>query len=293
MKKFIFGITLSMLAILITILVLSKNKHISNEDKYYSIPKIQTYFYEKEKRMSFEIYANSDNNFFAFPEENHYYIKEDLNQYPLNNISVKVEEDSTIQEEVFFKYTIFCDILSLMEKNMILKDCELFIENECFSLSFPLGCLEIFREEYIPLEFNDLYGNYAYINGELHLIGITIQLDASYKVLQKMSIGPAAASLDYIEEDELYDSERLENSLKHPLLTKSTSVNPHMLTAKQNYYFIPISYEKLTLITNACIVFQIDNRSYYLEDFTYLASPIHLNQYQNSRQEGKIKYAQA
>ncbi len=291
MKKLILGIASLMLGLLIAILIISKTKHVTYEIKCYAIPRIQTYSYDEDKRMTFEVFINDTTHLIEYPEKNQYYLKDTQGQYQLNHVNVIKEEDSVLQEEIYYKYSISCDILGIQETNMILTNCFLIIESESFNITIPIGDLEIYKESYEPLEYSDLYGNYAYVNGELHCIGIIIQLNPMYKSIQKVQIGSAFSILEYIEEDILYDSERLESSLKHPVITEWIPSNPHVLTAKQNYYFIPISYETLHLITTACILFQIDGKTYYIEDFTYLASPIHLSQYPNCRQEGTIKYA--
>ncbi|MDE6660735.1 MAG: hypothetical protein K2J93_02785, partial [Anaeroplasmataceae bacterium] len=148
-----------------------------------------------------------------------------------------------------------------------------------------------YRGSYQPLKFSDLYGNYAYLNNELHLVGITIQLDSTYKELSKVLIGPAYTQLKYIEKDQLYDSERLEASLKHPIIDSSLNQGSIPLKAKQNYYFLPFSYPELALFTEGCILLELDGKSYYIEDFTYLANDISLINYKNIKREGNVIYA--
>lgn len=291
MKKFVLGITISACIALITIFVLSKNKNVENEDIYYTIPRNLSYHYEKNKKMSFDIFMNNESSLIEFPEENSYFLVEEQNSYQLNGVEVRKEKDYISSENVFYKYTITCDLLHLLEEDMIFKDCYLQIQNDTFTLEVYIGYVEIFNEEYSPLVFTDLYGNYAYVQGELHLIGITIQLDSSYKRLKQVIIGNAFVPLSYIEQDQLYDSERLESSLKHSVIMDKKSQEEYSLNSKQNYYFMPISYPKLALITSGCVVLEIDGEKYYIEDFTYLANDISIASYPHIKREGKIVYA--
>ncbi|MDE7385285.1 MAG: hypothetical protein K2M84_05960 [Anaeroplasmataceae bacterium] len=143
----------------------------------------------------------------------------------------------------------------------------------------------------MPLDFNDLYGNYAYINGELHMVGFTIQFNEMYKELYNVTIGPAYVDFTKIEQDQLYDSERLEASLKHSLIAEKKNQDHFKLKAKQNYYYMPVSYPNLALFTAGCILIELDGKTYYIEDFTYLANDISIFDYKNSKREGKIVYA--
>ncbi|MDE5855487.1 MAG: hypothetical protein K2H06_00405, partial [Anaeroplasmataceae bacterium] len=258
---------------------------------YYTIPRILTFHYEEKKTMSFEVFINNEHNLIEFVEENSYFLVDEKGTYQLNEVAVNKEKDYTSKEEVFFKYTLSCTLLNLSDKDMVFKNCFLRVKNDTFSLECPIGYVAIYKNEYQPLNFTDLYGNYAYIQGELHLIGITLQLDSAYKELNKASIGEAYVQLANIEQDKLYDSERLEASLKHSVVAEETEQMSYKLKAKQNYYFLPVSYPNLTLFTSGCILIQIDGKTYYIEDFTYLANEISIFGYPHTKKEGKVIYA--
>ncbi|MDE6047465.1 MAG: hypothetical protein K2F56_02435, partial [Anaeroplasmataceae bacterium] len=279
------------LILLSTIFILSTNKKTVNEDIYYTIPRILTYHYEENKKMCFEVFGNNENTLIEFVEENSYYLIDDKSSYQLQDVLVTKEKDYTTKEETFFKYIISCNLLHISNEDMIFNDCSLKVVNDTFTLECYIGDIAIYHGDYHPLEFNDLYGNYAYIHGELHMVGFTIQLDEMYKKLSNISIGPAYVDLTQIEQDQLYDSERLEASLKHTLLAEKKKQDPFKLNAKQNYYFMPISYPNLALFTTGCILIELDGKTYYIEDFTYLANDISILNYKNSKREGKMIYA--
>ncbi len=200
MKKLILGITLSSLILLSTIFILSKNKKTVNENIYYTIPRILTYHYEENKKMCFEVFGNNENTLIEFVEENSYYLIDDKSSYQLQDVLVTKEKDYTTKEETFFKYIISCNLLHISNEDMIFNDCSLKVVNDTFTLECYIGDIAIYHGDYHPLEFNDLYGNYAYIHGELHMVGFTIQLDEMYKKLSNISIGPAYVDLTQIEQ---------------------------------------------------------------------------------------------
>ena len=123
------------------------------------------------------------------------------------------------------------------------------------------------------------------------MVGITIELDSSYKEMNNVLIGPAYTQFQYIEKDELHDSELLASALKHPVTDSYTEQVSYSLKAKQNYYFLPLTYPNLALFTTGCILMKLDGKTCYIEDFTYLANDISLISYKNLKREGKISYA--
>lgn len=291
MKKLIFGITAAMLILLIAILTISFQKNITTKDCYLTIPRIMTYHYQKDKEMNFEIFVNNEHSLIEFTEKNSYYLEENNNSYPLSDVRIKKELDYENKEEIFYKYTITSSLFSFSENDIILKECKIRIENDSFTFIGSLGYLAIYKESYLPLEFYDLYGNYAYMNNELHLIGITVQLSSTYKNLNRAHIGPAYVKNEFVLKDSLLESEVPNSKLEHRIVEEEKPQHKISLTARQNYYFLPISYPKLFLITSGCILFEIDDQIFYLEDFTYLANPISIKDYPTIRLEGTVQYA--
>ncbi len=165
------------------------------------------------------------------------------------------------------------------------------MKNEHFTLTCFLGDIYIYRKDYIPLDFSDLYGNYTYYEKELHFIGFTIALNKDYKNLEDIRIGKAYSFLNFIEMDTLYDSERIVERLPYPLVSSKPTLPSFPLNAKENYYYIPIAYEKLYLIQEASIVLQIDGKMYYIPDFLFLANDISLKDYPITNRQGTFQNA--
>ncbi len=290
MKKIIFCISISLVILLTTIIIISKSKNVVIEDKYYSIPKIMTYS-KDDTSMNFDIYINNENNILEFINQNTYYIKNNNDSYKLNVISIDKTINSYYNEEQYFKYTINCDILNISDKDIYLEKCYLYIKNEKYNLSCFMGTIKIYKEVTNKLEFSDLYGNYSYINNELHFIGLTIKLDSKYKQLNNIEIANCNGLLNYIEKDVLYDSQRNIEDLSYDPISDKNNISFYKLTAKQNYYYIPVSYNNLYLFNEGTIIFTIDNKKYYLEDFIFLANEILITNYTNILKKGSIANA--
>ncbi len=291
MKKFVFILSLISLGLLSFILVFSYNKKIVEEEKYYTIPQIKSYIYEEDKQMEFTIYANTKRSLIEYQEQNSYTLHSKGNQYKINDIKITKEQDSEMGQETYYKYILEMPLLSILEEDIVLEQVHILIQNEEFRLDCLLGDLAIYKKNYTPLEFHDLYGNYSYIEGELHFIGLTIELDKSYQMLEEVKIIHCFSPISYIEKDILYDSQRTINEFPYPFINDTHVSDTFPLTAKENYYYIPISYPYLHLITNVAILMKIDGSYFYISDFTYLANKISLKDYPKLRVEGEYQNA--
>ena len=291
MRKLIFGMAIALIAVLTVILLISKGRSTITEELYYTIPKIYSYFYTQDKKMNFNIYSNNAHSFISLSEKNTYTLLCEKNQYQLKDIQIAKEIDSEIKNECYYKYNLEIPLLSFSSTDIILENCSLEVKNEHFTLTCFLGDIYIYRKDYIPLDFSDLYGNYTYYEKELHFIGFTIALNKDYKNLEDIRMGKAYSFLNFIEMDTLYDSERIVERLPYPLVSSKPTLPSFPLNAKENYYYIPIAYEKLYLIQEASIVLQIDGKMYYIPDFLFLANDISLKDYPITNRQGTFQNA--
>ncbi len=287
MKKIFLSISILSLALLTIIIIISKSKNIVVEDKYYSIPKIMTYN-KDDTNMYFDIYINNKNNIIEYINQNTYYLKNNNDSYKLNVISIDKIISSYYNEEQYYKYTLNCDILNIFGNDIFLDKCYINIQNDKFNLTCFVGTIKIYNDVIEKLEFSDLYGNYSYVNNELHFVGFTIKLDNKYKQLNNIEIGNCYGLLNYIEKDVLYDSQRNIEDLSYSPVNDKNNLSSYKLTAKQNYYYIPVSYSNLYLFNEGTIILIIDNKKYYLEHFIFLANDILINDYNNILSKGEI-----
>ncbi len=291
MKKIIGVLCFSLFTLFLTILIMAKTKNVTETVKYYTIPRMYAYHYTEDKKMKFEIFVNDENSLIAYGNENSYSIKDKLKTFTLTDVEIQKQLDFQSKEEVIYKYSITSNLLSLSDEDLYLKDCKLEIKNQSFHLSLELGDISVYRKHYDSLQFTDVYGNYAYIEEELHLIGITLQLPKTYHILYEIKIGQANCLFDHIEKDMLYDSQRNVIDLGYDPIGMPVDHTSYVLDAKYGYYYFPITYEGLKLITELALVLYIDGNIYYIDDFLYLANEISLKEYSNTKVEGVVVYA--
>lgn len=290
MKKIVFGVIVFFLIFLATTLYLSCDR-IAREEVYYTIPQNYSLYYMEDRKLSINVYSTAEESLIAYPEENQYRLYDQNNYYLLNNIYVEKQLDYSKMNEKITKYTLFIP-LSNYQDCFIIENCSLEIKNDQFTLMLDIGYLRIDSKEYELLEFSDLYGNYAYMNGELHMVGITICLDEKYKYLESLTNGNLFGRLEYAEKNNLYASEIDFLDLKCQDLTSPFKQGKAVyLNAKSNYYFIPVGYEKMLLTINPYWIFKIDGKEYMLDNFIYFANDISLFNYPFGRTLGVLKYA--
>lgn len=290
MKKIVFSITMIAFLMLGMILLLSFKRKEEKELLIYSIPKEYSYWYDEEKAMSFSLYANQKDCYIEYVDQNQYILSNGKNQYTLTNVVVEKEYNCKEDDEDFYRYEISTDILIPTCNNIELKDATLIISNEQYTLKTSLGNITIYGKEYQLLSVNDLYGSYAYIDSELHLVGINICMKED-GFLNQVSVGTLKVPIWEIEKDMIYDSELSIESLHHDLFNKVIYTSPIYLDSKDDYYFLPICYDSLRLVTNASITFTINGDSYIIDNFSYLANVIKITDYPKTRMIGEISYA--
>ena len=290
MKKFLVILLGSFLILLGITFIISSRRSMPQSLKVFTIPQSRIYSYSAEKRMTIEYYTNETNSLIDFPENNSYKLKSVSNYYELNAVEITKNINYQTKEEIIYLNTLSCQILGSSDSDFILNDCHLLISNQIYSIDLEIGYLAIYGE-CKSLGFSDLYGNYSYLNGELHLVGITICLKGDYKYLNEVDLGLAYGNLNLIQEDIFYPSEITNYAEEFSALEEEINYNPYPLKAKNNYYFIPLSYHKLALIKVTAIIFIIDGNRYLLEDFCYLFNDTLYRQYPKISVEGYISYA--
>lgn len=289
MKKIILILVILFTILLSITLFISLRKNVVESIKVYSIPKSYCYKYKENRRMNFEIYINDDDCIISSFKDNTYRIVNGDSYFHLNNVNVNIEYNTIYENEEYYKYTINADIFNSC--NIYLKNCYLEIINSNFTILIKIGSLKIIDNDYKELQFNDLYGNYSFINDEEYLVGITITLSGNYYKLYSVSIGEGFGNIDYIEKDIYYDSELKIYDLKHELLDYKKNYDGYILDASYDTYFIPISYLDYYLITNSAIIFNIDHQTYYIDNFQYLITNVNFTSYSSILIKGEIKYA--
>ncbi len=291
MKKVVLGCLLLATGILIALIIISYGRKEQTSKSVYTIPKELTYWYQEDKTMTFEIFLNEKDSLIQFPNQNTYELRTNSVSVSLNHVDVSMEYNCNYKNEEFYCYKIKSDLIGSREENMHLEDVFLEISNRQYRLNCLLGNITIYKESYPIADISDLYGQYSYIDQELILVGLMLRLEIVGQYLNEIQIGSAYGNLEWVEADVLKDSEMDSSAVKHPILAKKIEMAPYFLDGKSKYYFIPISYEKKLLITNACVLIKVDGKEYIIDNFTYYITPILLSNYPISAQEGRINDA--
>ncbi len=290
MKKIVLILLMVGVALLGVILLLSLKKKVMEEITIYTIPREYSYWYQENRKMRFYLYVNQRDAILDMTDQNDYQLVTEQMEYLLQNVSVYKEENSEVEGTLFYEYCIECD-LPYDFKKKALKDVYLIIHNDHYSCNCLIGNITVYDDVALELKFSDLYGHYAYIEDELFLVGLTICLNEEYHFLNEVRIGNAYADKRLIETDYIKDSELKATDLKHTIIAEPEEECAYSLDAVSNYYFIPISYPVLYLITDAAVCFRIDGTDYMIDQFIYLANTIYLKQYATSRIRGELIYA--
>ncbi len=290
MKRIVFILLMLGVTMLGVILFLSFKKNVKEEIIVYTIPREYSYWYRENRKMKFYLYVNQKDAILDMADQNDYQLVNEQMEYLLHNVSIYKEENSEIEGSIFYQYCIECD-LPLDFKDKTLKEVHLVICNDHYSCDCLIGNITIYDDEFLELKFSDLYGHYAYIEDELFLVGLTICLNEEYHFLNEVRIGNAYANKEMIEADCIKDSELKLSDLKHSIIAEPQEEYAYSLDASSNYYFVPISYPVLYLITDAAVYFRIDGTDYMIDQFIYLANMIYLKQYPTSKVKGEIENA--
>lgn len=287
MKKLCLSILILILISLSAITIISWKRVEGLQNKFYAVNRMYSFIYDSETPICFELYCNQKKNWISLVKENHYYLEDETISFKLENVKVIESYNSKMSGEEIYQYKIYTDMPNLADSAFILKNASIIIKNEAKTLKQQIGYVSI-APKYTLLNLSDLYGNYSYIDEELHLVGITIALQNEYKFLQKVGFGEAFCDLEYIEKNKIMDSQLDLLDIKHSIIKKHADSPPLRLNAKSRFYFIPLSYPTLRLITEGGIILWIDNEIYFIENFCYLTNNILLCDYPNSKIEGKV-----
>lgn len=289
MKKIITIFLLVLFLLLCGSLIYSNFKDFDVNLSFYTIPKNYSIYCMADKKIMIDVYSNQVNSLISFEENNRYQIIYNDHTIEVDDLNItKKKEISNDTTTYIYTFEIDVDnfIGDVVNEQLIFK-----ITNDEYSVKFNAGEITIYRDLYKVLDFKDLYGNYAYVNDELHMVGITIALSGSYNELTSVKGGVCSGRIDSIVRDTLYPNEIDINDLENSNIVDKVNSDTYNLSNKEKYYFIPIVYDKLLLTLNPCFIFTVDNEEYLLDNFYYLYNDISLNNYKLSKKAGEIIYA--
>jgi len=283
MKKLIIPILILIIALLCTEIIVLYNRQA--EEELYMLPQSYGYKYKADRKMILNVYSNKKNTIIKYKDENQYIIKGENYYYTLENVDIDIYKQSNI-----YQIKISSD---LPEIECDLKSFELLIINESFSVSFDAGALFIDKlDNYELLSINKIYPSYSYINKNLHLVGMNIELFNNYETLFKLEINNSAIGAL----DKSLANVELENEIDIKKVIPDYeigNVNPKALDLNSRKYFIPIGYSKLLFIKEGVIRLKLDDKNYYIDNIPFMVNDIEYSEYMELMNLGEIEYARA
>ncbi len=284
MKK-IYSIILLLIFVFIIIIIFINSKRY-DDILFYSIKEAKGYILNDDKRLHIDIYSNKKENLIMYKDENIYQIKDSSSVYNLENVDIY---SSKIND--YYVNRIEADLINC-SNNLIIEDAILSIINKSFKLEINIGYINILNPiEYELLSFNCYYGSYSYINGELMLVGINLELTDTFHILKDFNVGGfSKGDLNKIKYN-LYDNEiDIKNIIG--------DYNPFYLSdnevyLKSNIIFIPICYKNLLMIKESYVTLNLDGIDFYIDNLSFISNFLDINDYKNIKEEGKIFYAES
>lgn len=288
MRKIVLGMSMLLGCFLLISLSLRFLVQGPQTIRFYTILQNYAYCSGQEKTMSIDLYSNERNSLIAYPDQNRYFLEDETQSFKLSGIKTTSFSEAN-QDKASYGYRLEVPLFSLPEE-LIMPFCFLRIENSHYTLRMEIGSFRLVGSSYPLLNVTSLYGNYAVVENELHMVGISIRLDDSYNRLEKVDLSAACGRLEEMEIGGK-DSELSLEELNHPNLLDPIDPTQSVLL-QDTEYFIPIAYRRLLLTLSPCILWTIDGTVYCLDNFLYCSNTIHLDDYPNMKKEGAVLYAE-
>lgn len=287
MKKRIITISIisSLLIIsivgIIFIVTYSNNKKIN--EGYHTIIESKSYVYEEGRRISFTVYSDTYNTLIRNTKNNSYVLKMGSLSYELENVEVeryKLEDSNLIK--------IYADI-PYSSKTISSDSARLQIITSKFTLDLKIGTLSILNpSEYELLGVDRLYGSYSIIDGLKILVGINIKLSKSYTKMKDFKVG----EYTYGNLRQSFESNNLPNEIN--INDYISNYNPYRVERSEgidvsNYtYFIPLNYITLGVIRHSYITINLDDKDYYIDDFSFMTNEFDYDEYKDKMKDGEF-----
>lgn len=266
---------------IITIIICSNNKKVA--EGYHTILESRAYSYDEGRRMTFSIYSDTYSTLLNDTKNNQYILKLGDLSYELENVDViryKLEDYTLIKISSDLPYT---------SKTISSDSARLVIITTKYQLSLRLGSLSIFNhDEYELLGVDSYYGTYSMVDGLKVLVGINIRFSEEYSQMSDLKVGEFA-----------YGNLRLafeSNNMPHEInigeyipeynayrVERSANVD-----VSNNSYFIPLNYTTLGTIREAYLTIILDNKKYYLDDFSFMTSELSYRDYKDKMKDGEF-----
>jgi len=283
MKKIIIVIYIILITSLIGLFIYGNSKAVNY--KYYTIKENISVVYEKNRRMSFNVYSESNNSMIIYPEYNSYTLRLDKLSFTLENVEIDVYESYGINV-----IKITADMPLLTDSELISKKCILDIVNGGESIALNLGTFSYLNSDYYErLSLDRLSGSYSNVDDFINLVGINLTLTNNYEYINGLRIGGYSFGiLSKTKNNIAYDNEINIYDINPNYLNNKLDKNGYIYGIKNKMMFIPIGYNINYLTRSGYIIINLDGKDYYFDNFPFMSSDPVFYKYKNRLVEGDI-----
>lgn len=252
--------------------------------KYYTIRENISYVYEKGRKMTFNVYSESEKPMIIYPEYNSYTLRLDNLSYTLENVVIDINKGNDIN-----LIKIKADMPELTTSELISKKCHLDIINGEYSLDLDLGTFSMINSKYYEnLKLDSLSGSYSSVNGYFNLVGINLRLTDDKEYIKNFRIGGCSIGiLSKIKSKTSYESEINIYDI-YPDYIETKLDNDYVFGIKDKTMFIPIGYIMSYLTRSGYIVMEFEDKTYYFDEFPFMTTNPVYSKYNKYLTEGVL-----
>lgn len=283
MKKVIFSLFTILVFILVIFLTVFSLKR-GEEINIFTIKESRSILYNQNEVETIDLYSNKSELLIDYEDENVYsLILDESIKITLLNVNV---DKSKMGD--YYLYTVSYT-LPFLTFNDAYKNVILEIINSSYTLKINIGSMKIINEEYNLLSFNNLYGSYSYINDELMLVGINIEIAPDFEAITMMSIGDIAYARFDISLNSLQATEIEVNAII-PSYNYLRVITTNYVS-KNKTIFIPLGYIEKYFIRRGTIELIIDETKYIIDAPSFVVNKLDITSYSELKIKGEITYA--
>lgn len=282
--KIIIIVTLCIIAItsIIFIIICSVNKNIN--EGYHTVLESKSYVYEKDRKMTFNVYSDTYDTLIADNTNNQYVLQLNNLSYELENVEVRKYK---IPESTLLKIEADIPIIS---DSVSSDSAKLIIYTPNKTVTLKLGAMSILNPtKYKLLGVDRLYASYCIVDGYKQLVGINIKFKEHYDSIEDFKLGEYAIGNLRLMTNENYDNEiNIQDIIPSYNIYRVERVTG--VSVNKDSYFIPINYISLMLIRESYISLRINNENYYIDTFSFMTNDLSYEEYKNIMKDGEIKW---
>ncbi len=281
--KIIIIVTLCIIAItsIIFIIICSVNKNIN--EGYHTVLESKSYVYEKDRKMTFNVYSDTYDTLIADNTNNQYVLQLNNLSYELENVEVRKYK---IPESTLLKIEADIPIIS---DSVSSDSAKLIVYTPNKTVTLRLGAISILNPtKYKLLGVDRLYASYCIVDGYKQLVGINIKFKEHYDSIEDFKLGEYAIGNLRLMTNENYDNEiNIQAIIPSYNIYRVERVAG--VSVNKDSYFIPINYISLMLIRESYISLRINNENYYIDTFSFMTNDLSYEEYKNIMKDGEIK----